>query len=285
MQLGIFARTFSRSNFEATFDAAKDYGLACVQFNFTCAGLPTLPERIDPDLARQIRAELQSRSLSMAAISGTCNLIHPQPTQRAQHLHRLKTMIAACRELGTTIVTLCTGTRDMDDMWRPHADNNSPEARRDLVSSLDELLPMAEAHKVILGIEPEPANVIDSAQSARQLLDEMKSPAIKVIFDAANLVAALELSQQRRILSEACDLLGSDVVLAHAKDLTEASDGKGSSHRTTVAAGQGELDYPYCLSLLQKAGFDGPLILHSLREDEVPASVKFLRSKLSGSNH
>jgi sugar phosphate isomerase/epimerase len=280
VQLGVFARTFSRPNFEAAFDAAKGYGLACVQFNFTCAGLPTLPELIDSDLARRIESGLKSRSLSMAAISGTCNLIHPQPTHRAQHLHRLKTMIAACDKLGTTIVTLCTGTRDIDDMWRPHADNHSPEARRDLRTSLDELLPIAEAHQVILGIEPEPANVIDTAQSARQLLDEMKSPAIKIIFDAANLVAALDLSQQRRILSEACDLLGSDVVLAHAKDLTEASDGKGGSHWTTVAAGQGELDYPYYLSLLQKAGFDGPLILHSLREDEVPTAVKFLQSKL-----
>jgi len=281
MQLGVFARTFSRPNFESTFDAAKDYGLACVQFNFTCAGLPTLPELIDSDLARRIRAGLQSRSLSMAAISGTCNLIHPQPAQRAQHLQRLKMMIPACRELGTTIVTLCTGTRDADDMWRAHAENSSPEAWRDLVSSLDELLPAAEAHQIILGIEPEPANVIDSAQSARQLLDEMKSPAMKIVFDAANLVAALDLSQQRRILSEACDLLGSNMVLAHAKDLTEASDGKGGAHWTTVAAGQGELDYPYYLSLLQKAGFDGPLILHSLREDEVPTSVKFLRSKLA----
>src|SRR2546427_11726842 len=112
MHLGIFARTFVRSSLEETFDAVKSYGLNCLQFNFTCAGLPVLPEAIEPALARRIRTELEERSLFMAAVSGTCNLIHPDPALRAQSLRRLQTMIGACRELGTSGVTLCTGTRE-----------------------------------------------------------------------------------------------------------------------------------------------------------------------------
>src|SRR6266487_4160019 len=186
MQLGIFARTFVRPSFEETFDAVKAYGLDCLQFNFSCAGQPTLPESIDPALALRIRTELEKRSLVMVAVSGTCNLIHPDQGQRAQYLGRLQTMTAVCRTFGTSVVTLCSGTRDATDMWRSHRENHSLSARRDLRTSLETLLPLAEKHGVTLGIEPEPANVIATDQQARQLLDELKSPCLKIVFDAAN---------------------------------------------------------------------------------------------------
>src|ERR1041384_5761189 len=188
MQLGIFAKTFVRPSLEETLDAAKANGLNCVQFNFACAGLPTLPETIEPALVRRIRSELERRSLFMAAVSGTCNLIHPDPVQRAQGLRRLQTLIRACQGLGTSVVTLCTGTRDPADMWRAHPDNNSSAAWSDLTASFAALLPIAQQQGIVLGVEPEPANVFDSAPRARRLLDELRSPALKIILDAANLL-------------------------------------------------------------------------------------------------
>lgn len=273
MRLGIFAKTFVRANFEEVFAAAKAHGLDCVQFNFSCAGLPTMPESIDPALLERVRAELERRSLLMAAVSGTCNLIHPVLAQRRQNLTNLETLIRACPELGTSVVTLCTGTRDAADMWRAHPDNHSADAWQDLVLALAGLLPVAEQQGVVLGIEPEPANVINSAPRARKLLDEMKSPCLKIIFDAANLLQPYTLKMQDQILSSAVGLLGADIVVAHAKDLT--SD-PCAGH---VAAGRGGLDYGLYLSLLKGAGFKGPVILHSLSEEEVPAAVAFLQKR------
>ena len=275
MQLGIFARTFVRPSLDDTLDAVKSYGLDCLQFNFSCIGQPTLPESIDPALAFRIRTELEKRSLAMVAVSGTCNLIHPDPAQRAQCLRRLQTMIPACREFGTSVVTLCSGTRDATDMWRSHRENHSLSARRDLRTSLETLLPLAEKHDVTLGIEPELANVIATAQQARQLLDELKSPCLKIVFDAANLLTSHALSEQGSVLSEAAHLLGADTVLAHGKDLSFEVP------KLTVAAGTGGLDYSLYLSLLERAGFNGAIVLHSLAETEVPASVAFLRSQLN----
>jgi sugar phosphate isomerase/epimerase len=78
----------------------------------------------------------------------------------------------------------------------------------------------------------------------------------------------------REILDEAFELLGDHIVIAHAKDLSQ--DGEAGHE----AAGTGRLDYDQYLSLLAKAGFDGPLILHSLNESQVDQSVAFLRRKL-----
>ncbi len=63
-------------------------------------------------------------------------------------------------------------------------------------------------------------------------------------------------------------------MLAHAKDLDR--DGEAGQ----IAAGRGLLDYDHYLDLLARAGFDGPLILHSLGEADVSGCVALLREKL-----
>src|ERR1041384_7260082 len=125
MRLGIFARTFVRPTVEDVFDAVKAHGLSCVQFNLSCAGLPTLPDEIAPSLITRIREASLSSGIEIAAVSGTYNMIHPDHRVRQAGLRRLRTLATACRGLGTSVITLCTGTRDPADMWRWHPENVS----------------------------------------------------------------------------------------------------------------------------------------------------------------
>ena len=273
MRVGIFAKTFVRPTLGETLDAVAGHGIRTVQFNLACAGGPSLPERIEPELAATIRLELAARNLDMAAVSGTFNMIHPDLEQRRAGLRRLRVLAAACRELGTSVITLSTGTRDPDDMWRRHPDNGTPEAWRDLSASMLEAVEIADEHDVTLAFEPEVTNVVDSAAKGRRLLDEVGSPRLKVVMDGANLFHAGDLPRMREVLEEAFALLGRDVVLAHAKDLSRDGD---AGHE---AAGTGQLDYDLYLSLLRRAGYRGPLILHGLTEAQVGSSVAFLRQK------
>src|SRR5205814_2073713 len=141
---------------------------------------------------------------------------HPDPRQRRDGLRRLPFLAAACRELKVPVITLCTGTRDEQDMWRHHPENASPEAWRDLTDTLSEALAVAAQFGVTLGFEPEVSNVVDSARQGRRLLDEMRSPHLKVVMDGANLFASGKLPRMRQVLDEAFELLGPDIVLAHA---------------------------------------------------------------------
>ena len=216
--------------------------------------------------------------MEMAAVSGTFNMIDPDRARRLDGLRRLGVLASACRGMGTSIITLCTGTRDPEDMWRRHPENDSDGAWSDLVESMGRALELAEAHDVVLAFEPELANVVDSAGRARRLLDELRSPRLKVVIDPANLFPAGQLPRMREVLDEAFALLGRDVVLAHAKDLSR--DGEAGHE----AAGRGVLDYDHYLHLLRAGGYDGPLILHGLAETQVASSVAFLREKLMHSS-
>jgi sugar phosphate isomerase/epimerase len=274
MLLGIFAKTFVRPTLAETLDAVRSHGLRCVQFNMACAGLEALPSRLDTSKCLTIRQALAERAIDMAAVSGTFNMIHPDPEQRQDGLRRLRELALACRALGTSIVTLCTGTRDPQNMWRRHPDNDSAAAWRDLIASLRIALERTEESGVTLAFEPEVSNVVDSAQKGRRLLDEIGSPRLKVVMDGANLFYAGELERMHAVLDEAFDLLGKDIVLAHAKDLSHDGD---AGHE---AAGEGVLDYDHYLPLLHAHGFRGPLILHGLTEGQVAKSVRFLQEKL-----
>src|SRR4051794_23571333 len=228
-----------------------------MQFNPALAEAGSAPEAV--------RTAADARGLTTAAVSGTYNMADPDPAARAQGARRLAAIIACAPALGTRIVTLCTGTRDAGDMWRRHPANGAPEAWRDMRASVEAAVGVAEAHGVTLAFEPEHANVVSSAAAGRRLLDEIRSPHLRVVLDPANLVE--DLDRPGDTLREAFDLLGDDVVLAHAKDVRR--DG------TFAAAGRGELDYPLYLALLEPTRV--PLILHGLAEEEVGASVAFLR--------
>ena len=272
MRLGIFARTFSRPTVEGVFDAVREHQLDCVQFNMACAGLPTLPDDIAPSLAIRIHEASMSRGTEIAAVSGTYNMAHPDPEARQAGLRRLRTLASACHGMGTSVITLCTGTRDPENMWRWHPENVSSQAWSDLLSSMEAALRIGEEEQVTLAFEPERANVVNTAAKGHALLAAMQSSRLKVVIDPANLIVPGDEHQMSQVLDEAFDLLGEYIVIAHAKD-------RGADD-TFQTAGGGILDYDQYVRLLRAAAFDGPFILHGLTEGQIDAALQFLRDKL-----
>jgi len=265
MQIGLMEGTIRRKTLGETLDAIVKHGVYHLQYHVS-ASAPPLAE---------IRKALDARQINVAALSGTYNMIHPDVQKRHDGLNMLRSVAAACEPLGTSVITLCTGSRDADSMWRAHPDNNTESAWRALVDSMAQALEVAETYNVTLAIEPEVANVVDSAKKARRLIDEMQSPHLKVVMDGANIFHKGELPRMREILDEAFALLGEDIALAHAKDLDR--DGQAGH----LAAGTGLLDYEQYLGLFKQVGYEGAVVLHGLSEAQVPFCTDFLREKIS----
>ena len=188
MKLGIFAKTFDRPTVEQVFETVRAHGLACVQFNMSCVGLPSMPDEINAAVRSRVHQAAVNFGVEIEAVSGTYNMIHPDPGVRQKGLHRLRTLAAACHDLGASVITLCTGTRDADDMWRWHDDNASPQARADLLQAMEAALRIAEEEQVTLAFEPERANVVNTAVRGCALLNTMQSPRLKVVIDPANII-------------------------------------------------------------------------------------------------
>jgi sugar phosphate isomerase/epimerase len=138
---------------------------------------------------------------------------------------------------------------------------------------MEELVMAAEIGEVTLCVEPETANVVDDAERALRLLEELASFQVRIAIDAANLFHPGRLENVQSTIEEAVRLLGPEIVVAHAKDI--ASDGAPDRQ----AAGRGDLDFDRYFKALAEVGFDGPIVLHNLSEAQVRDSVAFVREK------
>ncbi len=275
MQLGIFARTFDEPTLDGVLEAVRSHGIGFVHFNFCCAGLEPLPESLDDALCDRVRSAFERYQLEMVAISGTYNMIDPDLARRDVMTQRACQLIERAGDLGTTFVTLCTGSRDPHNMWQAHRDNDTSEAWREMLATLETLVPMAEKHGVTLGIEPEKANVVNSAAKARQLLDQMQSQQLKIVMDGANLFDPDDLVNMQSVLAEAFDLLGPDIAMVHAKDITDDLSDKQQ------AAGTGRLDWRTYFQHIQSVGYDGPVVLHNLGASQVDAASRFVQDQIN----
>ncbi|GAB3918521.1 epimerase [Microlunatus endophyticus] len=284
-RLGIMTTEFPDRTIGDAARALRSHGVATAQLQLGSVvdqvtitdslqrGLDVTGPYLSDALAKIINGTCTELGVTIAAVDGTYNMIHPDRDRRFRNLDHLLRLIQLARPMGTGLVTLCTGTR-ADTMWQRDPLNSSPEAWNDLVEQLRPATRAAESAGVTLAFEPEHANVVDSAKRAVRLIDAVGSPALKVLFDPANVFHRGDLQRQRDHLAEAFDLVSEHIALVHAKDLDH--DGAAGGR----AAGQGLLDYPFILSELDRRGYDGAIILHQLKELDGPGidhALQFLR--------
>ena len=273
MQLGIFAKTFPEVGALPVLRAVRAAGYDVTQFNLSCVGLPSLPDALDSTVVQEVAQASAEMGISIAALSGTYNMAHPDAAVRDQGLRRLDVLMRHAPALGTRLITLCSGTRDPDDQWAYHPDNATAEAWTVMSREMARAAELAQRYGIDLGIEPEMTNVVSSARKARELLDTLGSPRLKIVLDPANLFEHGDTALSRERTREAVDLLGNDLAMAHAKD--RRADGR------FTFPGDGVVDFPDFVALLRGAGFQGPLVTHGLSAAEAPGVAQFLRGLLT----
>ncbi len=275
MQVGTMSGTFQRPTLEESLDASLEHDIRHLQFNWGSAHPSgSLPEVID-EIAIYAGAEFKKRDMVVAAVAGNANMVDIDPENRQKAIDKVLMIIPACARIGTNVIATCTGSRNPESMWRDHPDNQSAETWKTLRNTLEQILPAAEAAGVDIAFEPEYNNVCQNARLSRRLIDEMASPRLKVVMDAANIFGKDDLERMTEVLDEAFDLLGDHVAIAHGKDLDHGGD---AGH---LPAGTGKLDYAHYVKLLCGLSFDVPVILHGLSEEQLPESAAMLRRHAS----
>lgn len=272
MKLGIFAKTFSGRDLDEILNQVVESGFETVQFNMVCAGLHSLPDEY-PDAAMQlIRNSMSKHHLTVTALSGTFNMVHPLVEAREVGLRQLNLMMENVKQINTNIITICTGSKDPGNMWRFHPGNNSKQAWGELCIVLERALTTAEQEDIILAFEPELNNVVNSAEKGLQLLKEMNSDHLKVVFDPANLFEKCSSGEAQRIIEGALDLLFESTIIIHAKD--RLADG------TFVPAGKGLMPYSFLLKFLTKNQYPGNIIVHEVKAEDAKSCAQFIKTLL-----
>ena len=112
-----------------------------------------------------------------------------------------------------------------------------------------------------MAIEPVYRHIVCNAKRARQVLDEIGSPNLQIIFDPVNLLDIPNYADRQAVIEEAIELLGPDIAVIHLKDCA-VRNGK----LVSMGCGLGEMDYTSVLKFIRERK---PYI-HATLEDTCP---------------
>jgi sugar phosphate isomerase/epimerase len=223
-------------------------------------------------------AAYRAEGVDICGLGGYINLLHHDPERRRANIETFKGALRAMGEIGTRWISTETGTYARSGDWDHHPDNRTPEAWDDLRRVTDELLEVAAAEDVVILYEPYIVNVCHSPQLGARLLEEVGSPHLGLLMDPTNWFEPEDARPERvaAVIDAGFEAERGRFHLAHAKDVTPGSPKPG-----LPGPGQGILDYPRYLRRLREHGYDGPLIIEHLTEDEVPEAVAFIEEQLA----
>ena len=218
----------------------------------------------DALVAETVAAE-KAHSIQVAVL-GTYVELAINDESRLKNAADFKSQLAVCKALGAG----CIGT-ETTSMEKQPAGTTREEAQELLCRSLADILPAAEALGVTVAVEPVTYHSMNSAAATRHILDTMRSPNLKVIFDMSNLVDAGNVGAQDRIWNDVGELLGDQIVAVHFKGQAFAPDG-GLLHTSLEDS---LTDYAGAFAMLPQDA------LPVLREEAVPAraasDIAFMR--------
>jgi sugar phosphate isomerase/epimerase len=295
MRIGICSSDFDASDTDGLFAKMRNLGFASTQLAFSSVGeimetgfVPTgqieIPGKVKPDIIDRVRKSAEFHKIEIMAVNGTFNMAHPDESVRSEGISRFRNHAEAVSNLGVKYISLCSGTRFKDYLWSYHQDNSTPEAWSDMVDCVKRCVDSAEKHGVVLAVETEASNIVDTPEKARKMMDEVGSPNLKMIMDCANLFHGGEAKREnvRRIVKHAFDVFGDDVVIAHGKDLCESLK---SDEIRFCPTGEGILDFNQFIDLLNEHNYRGDMLLHGIYdESKMPAGYETVNKILKYKN-
>lgn len=300
MRIGILSGDFTPSDTDNLFAKIKNLGFVSTQLafaslseiNFVPDGEIEIPVKVENNIIDRINKSAEAHGIDIIANTGTFNMAHPDKRVRDEGVRRFEYLAEASANLGCKIISLCTGSRNKEHLWRYHPDNSTPEAWSDMTETMKRCVDIAEKYDIVLAAETEMANIIDSPEKARRIMDEVGSPNLKMIMDCANLFPAGKAKKEnvRKTVQHAFDIFGADVILAHGKDIKESEESKESEETKDLkesfesggikfcATGEGIVDYKQFAELLRRHNYKNDMILHGIFDEaKMPYAIEVIK--------
>ena len=173
------------------------------------------------------------------------------------------------------MVTTHTGTCSTESPVAPHKDNWTWETWRKSVDAIRQILKDTVGMKVQLGIEAVNMTATNNPRAHLQLIEEIGDPRLKVLLDPVNMLNLGTYYRNTELINECFDLLGENIIAAHAKD-TYVLPNMMSAYITEVAAGKGILDYETYLVRLSRLSWPRTLLIEHIPDEEYPGAKKYI---------
>lgn len=273
IQFGLRLHDGEKLPMEQLLPLVKSKGYTCAHLALTKAmgGYPSGPSALTPGYAHYLKHLFEKHGMDIAVLGNYLNLGHPDEQMIRDATERYYAHIRFASLLGCGMVGTETGAPNPEYRFCPEC--RSEEALSLLIRRLKPIVRCAEQFGVILAIEPVARHIVWNAKRARQVLDEIGSHNLQILFDPVNLLDLDNVDHRDEVFAEAMELLGPDIAMVHFKDFIRVNEGHGLK---AVGAGTGEMDYTAIMRFIKK---EKPFVYGTL-ENTVPENAAFCRARL-----
>lgn len=257
-------------------DLAPDDLRELRMLGFTGTGLPTGddPATISTDRAAQVGSRFVDAGIDLVEYGRYhTSLVERDAARQREHLASLREAIRVAAAAGCVPVIIGAGSLNPAGCWLPHPENFSEETLDRLINNLREAVKPAEDAGLLLGLECHTLTALRNAETARLVLDAVKSPALRVHLDPVNWITWETAYRSGEATSRMFEVLGPDRLLgAHSKGFVV--EDRLLLHMSETATGTaGDLfDHSSLIQLAAQMPGDFYVVIEHLRREEMPAA-------------
>ena len=196
---------------------------------------------------KDLRLLMDRLDLELVATNPTfldINMASPNPGIREESVKQILEQVTLAHDIGAKIIVVMVGKRHpllappVEEVWERFA-------KEGVIRCVEH----AEKKNVIFGLENGPSLFIEKAEQMLFVLDEVKSPSMKAVFDVAN-------ASMVEPVEPALNLLKDHMVHIHLSD----TDSKRWTHSPI---GMGTIDFAPIAQRIEEIGFSGVCILET----------------------
>ncbi len=213
---------------------------------------------------RELRAALQEFDVEFYTIHVWTNLTHPDPAIKERNIRTYITNIEAAERAGVKNIVMHTGGADPQNQDKPHPLNWSRALWEEAVANTKKVIAATSGSKVNLGFEAVNSHNNNTPQSHVRLKQDVGSDRVKVTLDPTNMFHPGVYFRSAELLNTCFELLGEDIVVAHAKDIQWTSMTPALSEGFVL--GEGVMDYEVYLTHLSRLKYPRCLLIEHLKD-------------------
>jgi protein FrlC len=201
------------------------------------------PDYLGKERRREIKGTLEEYGLALSSMLPAPgggpghNVASPLPEERRNAIEQYKKVIELCSELGGSTVLYVAG-------WQIFGTERA-QAWQWSHDALSEIAGTAADHGVTVAVEPTPvdSNLIESCDDALELMRQVSSPSVKVMFDT------IHAMYRNEVLTDYVYGMGEHLHYVHLSDVDRLPPGAGRGDFVSLVEALREVDYEGYLAM------------------------------------
>lgn len=266
-KIGIRAHDLGKFDIKGLSNEVLENNFAAVQLVFKKALSETINFSDLSTLKNNFKPEI-------AMLGAYFNPVHPNKEIVNEGIINFKKHLEIANELNAKYVGSETGSL-MGSPWGYMPENHLQETLDEVIKIFSDLAKHAEKNNAYIALEGAWAHVAGTPRRVLEVLEKVNSKHLKVTVDLYNFLNIDNYKNRMDIFKESLMLLKEHIVIFHLKDFIVENE-----KLVQVGLGQGLMDYPAIIKLIQANNPNAYLIFEGVTGEDIKTSYQLINKLL-----